>query len=108
MPGFYRNIDAVVAASTEEGAGLPVMEGGAAGKLVISTAVGHWAQRIGDAGGYAVPTDENEFLERTVEILSYYKSNPDKYRQRCLEIQNHAKTYDWQYVIDKWVNILSD
>jgi hypothetical protein len=24
-----------------------------------------------------------------------------------LEIQEHAKSYDWQHVIDKWVNILS-
>jgi glycosyltransferase involved in cell wall biosynthesis len=107
MPGFYKKVDAIVAASTEEGAGLPVMEGGAAGKLVISTAVGHWNQRIGSAGGYAVPVDEEAFLEKTVEILSYYKDNPDKYRQRCLEIQHHAQSYDWKYVIDKWVNILS-
>jgi glycosyltransferase involved in cell wall biosynthesis len=107
MPGFYKGIDAVIAASTEEGAGLPVMEGGAAGKLVISTAVGHWNQRIGAAGGYAVPVEENEFLERTVEILSYYKDNPTAYKNRCLEIQDHAKSYDWKYVIDKWVNILS-
>jgi glycosyltransferase involved in cell wall biosynthesis len=107
MPGFYKKIDAIVAASTEEGAGLPVMEGGAAGKLVISTAVGHWNTRIGDAGGFAVPIDEEGFLEKTVEILSYYKNNPEKYRQRCLEIQHHAQSYDWKYVIDKWVNILS-
>lgn len=107
MPGFYKGVDAVIAASTEEGAGLPVMEGGAAGKLVIGTNVGHWAQRIGDAGGHAVPVAEDEFLEKTVEILSYYKDNPNKYRQRCLEIQEHAKSYDWQHVIDKWVSILS-
>jgi glycosyltransferase involved in cell wall biosynthesis len=107
MPGFYKRIDAIVAASTEEGAGLPVMEGGAAGKLVISTAVGHWNTRIGDSGGYAVPIEEQEFLEKTVEILSFYKNNPDQYRKRCLEIQEHAKSYDWKYVIDKWVDILS-
>lgn len=107
MPGFYKGVDAVVAASTEEGAGLPVMEGGAAGKLIISTAVGHWAQKIGDRGGHAVPVDEQEFLEKTVEILSYYKHNPDKYRARCLEIQHHARSYDWSHVIEKWVEFLS-
>lgn len=107
MPGFYKKVDAIVAASTEEGAGLPVMEGGAAGKLVISTPVGHWNERIGDLGGHSVPIPEAEFLEKTVELLVYYKNNPDKYRQRCLEIQHHAQTYDWKYVIDKWVSILS-
>lgn len=107
IPGFYKGIDAIVAASTEEGAGLPVMEGGAAGKLVISTAVGHWNQRIGQKGGYAVPIEENEFLEKTVEILSYYKENPEKYRARCREIQHHARRYDWDHVIEKWVHLLS-
>ena len=107
MPGFYKRVDAVVAASTEEGAGLPVMEAGAAGKLVISTAVGHWNERIGEAGGHAVPVSENEFLEKTVELLVYYKNNPDKYKQKCLEIQNHAQSYDWKHVIDRWVRILS-
>jgi glycosyltransferase involved in cell wall biosynthesis len=107
MPGFYKKIDCVVAASTEEGAGLPVLEGGAAGKLVISTAVGHWNTRVTDAGGHAVPIDENQFLEQTVELLSYYKSNPEKYRQKCQEIQAHAQSYDWRHVIHKWVDILS-
>jgi glycosyltransferase involved in cell wall biosynthesis len=106
MPGFYKNVDAVVAASTEEGAGLPVMEGGAAGKLVISTAVGHWNQRIGEKGGHAVPVEEEAFLEKTVELLSFYKANPNKYRARCMEIQHHARSYDWDNVIDKWVNFL--
>jgi glycosyltransferase involved in cell wall biosynthesis len=106
MPGFYKNVDAIVAASTEEGAGLPVMEGVEAGKLFISTAVGHWAQRVGEKGGYAVPVAEDEFLEKTVEILSFYKANPNKYRARCLEIQHHAQNYDWKHVIDKWVNFL--
>lgn len=107
MPGFYKKVDAILAASTEEGAGLPVLEGGAAGKLVISTPVGHWNDRVGEAGGHTVPIPEEEFLEKSVELLSYYKANPEKYRQRCLEIQNHAQSYDWKYVIDKWVSILS-
>jgi glycosyltransferase involved in cell wall biosynthesis len=107
MPGFYKNVDAIVAASTEEGAGLPVMEGGAAGKLIISTPVGHWDTKITEAGGHAVPVGEREFLDKTVELLSYYKSNPDKYKARCLEIQNHAQSYDWRHVIEKWVSILS-
>jgi glycosyltransferase involved in cell wall biosynthesis len=108
MPGFYKRVDAVIAASTEEGAGLPVMEGGAAGKLIISTPVGHWNTRITEAGGHAVPTDDVGFVEKTTELLSYYKNNPEKYRQRCLEIQHHAQSYDWKYVIDKWVDILTN
>jgi glycosyltransferase involved in cell wall biosynthesis len=107
MPGFYKRVDAIVCASTEEGAGLPVLEGGAAGKLVIGTAVGHWDQRVGTKGGDVVPILEDEFLEKTVELLCYYKDNPLKYIERCMEIQEHSKTYDWSYVIDKWVRILT-
>ena len=105
MPGFYKSVDAVLIASTEEGAGLPLLEAGAAGKLVISTPVGHW-KRAGEQGADLVPIQEDEFIDKTVELLSYYKSNPEKYRQRCLEIQHHAQSYDWKYVIDKWIEIL--
>lgn len=107
MPGFYKNVDAILVASTEEGAGLPVLEAGASGKLVISTPVGHWNNRVGEQGGHSVPIPENEFIEKTVELLSYYKANPEQYRRRCLEIQHHAQSYDWKYVIDKWIEILS-
>lgn len=106
MPGFYKSVDAVISASTEEGAGLPIMEAGAAGRLVITTPVGHYPERIMNPGADVVPIDETEFLEKTIELLSYYKCNPEKYRQRCLEIQHHAITYDWKYVIDKWVELL--
>jgi glycosyltransferase involved in cell wall biosynthesis len=107
MPGFYKSVDAMLVGSTEEGAGLPVLEAGASGKLVISTPVGHWNDRIGTKGGEEVPIDENEFIEKTVEILQYYKNNPAKYVERCREIQEHAQSYDWKYVIEHWVNILS-
>ena len=106
MPGFYKSVDAILIASTEEGAGLPLLEAGAAGKLVISTPVGHY-HRVGNNGAHFVPIVEHEFIEQTVELLSYYKSNPEQYRQRCLDIQHHAQSYDWKYVIDKWVEILS-
>jgi glycosyltransferase involved in cell wall biosynthesis len=106
MPGFYKKVDAVLIASTEEGAGLPLLEAGAAGKLVISTPVGHYS-RVGPKGADFVPIQEHEFIEKTVELLSYYKSNSEKYRQRCLEIQHHAQSYDWKYVIDNWIEILS-
>lgn len=107
MPGFYRSVDCVINASTEEGAGLPVLEGGAAGKLIIGTPVGHWNTKIAPLGGDTVPVDEREFIDKTVELLSYYKFNPDKYKMRCREIQHHAISYDWKYVIDRWINLLS-
>lgn len=106
MPGFYQDVDAIMVASSEEGAGLPVLEGGAAGKLVLSTPVGHWSTKVGDKGGIELPFDEREYVNKAVETLLYYKNNPDKYVEKCQQIQNHAQNYDWSNVIDKWVNLL--
>jgi glycosyltransferase involved in cell wall biosynthesis len=107
MPGFYKKGDAIISASTEDGAGLPILEGGAAGKLIISTPVGHFREKVGAAGGEEVPIDEEGFIEKTVEILTYYRDNPVKYRERCLQIQQHAESYDWEHVVKQWVDILT-
>ena len=106
MPGYYRSIDCLIAPSTEEGAGLPVMEAGAAGRLVIGTSVGHWPQKIREYGGIEVPISEKEFVEQTCEHLNYYIAHPKEYREKCYAIREHARTYDWSYVIDSWVELL--
>ena len=106
MSGFYKNVDCVIMSSTEEGAGLPVLEAGAAGKLVLGTPVGHWNDRIADKGGITLPLPEEEFVNKCVEILNYYKNNPTEYVNRCLQIQEHAKSYDWSNYIDYWLKVL--
>lgn len=106
MPGFYNSVDCVIIASTEEGAGLPALEAGAAGRLVIGTPVGHWNDRVGDAGGETVPIDEAEFLAKTTALLKFYKDNPAAFERKCIEIQKHATSYDWSYVIDAWKKVL--
>lgn len=106
MPGFYRSVDAVIIASSEESAGLPALEAGASGKLVITTPVGHYNSRITSLGADCVPIDENQFVEQTAALLIKYKEDRNLYTKRCLEIQSHAKTYDWHYVIDRWIDLL--
>jgi len=105
MPGYYRTVDCVVVASTEEGAGLPALEAAAAGRLVISTPVGIWLARAGDSG-HTVPIEESAFLKETVDWLMYYKYNPEEYQIKCLETQQHAKRYDWANVIRHWVELI--
>ena len=107
MAGFYKSVDCVIMSSTElEAGGLPVLEAGAAGKLVIGTPVGHWDDLIGSKGGIEVPIPEQEFKKKVVEILTFYKNNQTEYKNRCLQIQEHAKSYDWSNVIHQWVDIL--
>lgn len=106
MPGYYKTVDALIVASTEEGAGLPALEASAAGKLVISTPVGTWKSQAGTSG-HTVPVDESEFLKQTVELLNFYKLNPEAYAEKCISTQQHAKQYDWSKVIGYWVSLLS-
>jgi glycosyltransferase involved in cell wall biosynthesis len=106
MPGFYPSVDCVMSASLKEGAGLPVLEAGAAGKLTLTTVVGHFAEKITDAGAIALPFDEDDYKQQAETILTYYIKNPEEYRIKCLSIQEHAKTYDWSNHIDYWVNLI--
>ena len=105
MQGFYPTVDAVIVASSEEGAGLPALEASAAGKLVISTPVGLWITKSGDSG-HTVPIEETEFMSETLKLIEYYKANPEAYREKCLSTQEHAKKYDWSNVIHHWIELL--
>ena len=106
MMGFYKTVDAILISSTEEGAGLPALEAGAAGKLVISTPVGLWDTKIKPNGGLDVPIDEGLFIDRTLNILEFYKKNKNDYKTKCINIQEHARSYDWKFVIHKWAKLL--
>lgn len=102
MAGYYPTVDALIVASTEEGAGLPALEASAAGRLVISTPVGLWRTRSGDSG-HTVPIDDEKFVQETTALLKFYKNDVDAYKEKCQHIQQHARTYDWSNVIDTWI-----
>lgn len=104
MAGFYPTIDALVVASTEEGAGLPALEASAAGRLVISTPVGIWLHKSGRSG-HTVPIEAQQFVEETTELLEHYKNNTEAYKEKCLSTQAHAWCYDWSQVVDHWVRV---
>jgi hypothetical protein len=105
MPGFYPTVGAVLISSTHEGAGLPLLEAAAGGCLVVSTPVGHW-DRVGSKGAVEVSVDETKYVEQAVEIINFYKNNPREYVNRCEQIQEHAKGYDWKYHVGSWVSLL--
>lgn len=108
MPGYYKTVDSVIMASTEEAAGMPMLEAAAAGKLCIGTPVGYFKHNGLNGGGIPVPLDENSFLSQTCDILNYYKNNQPEYFQKCLDIQEYARyNYDWKYVIDGWIELFN-
>jgi glycosyltransferase involved in cell wall biosynthesis len=108
MPGYYPTVDCIICPSMNEGAGLPVLEAGAAGKLVLTTPVGHYPEKVGPQGAIPLPYDEKLFKEATSKLIKYYVKNSKEYRKKCEQIQEHAKYYDWKYNIDYWVKFILD
>ena len=106
MPGYYKAVDALIMASTEEAAGMPMLEAAAAGRLCIGTPVGYFKDNGLKGGGHIVNLNEENFIEETLDILQYYKYNNDAYKKKCLEIQEYAReNYDWSKVVDQWIKL---
>lgn len=108
MPQAYKTIDSLVVSSVQEGAGLPSMEAAAAGRLVISTGVGHFPRKALEGGGILAPTDERKFVEFVSKTLRYYADNPEAYREKCYSIREAAKMWDWKYCIDDWLEFFEN
>ena len=108
MPGFYNEVDCIICASEDEGAGGPVIEGGAAGKLIITTNTGCYSSFVTEKGADSAPVPEFEFVQHVTELLKKYIDNPDLYQKRCKGIQSHAlKAYDWDNFIEDWVKLFN-
>ncbi|MCA0048621.1 hypothetical protein LB577_16985 [Mesorhizobium sp. B283B1A] len=106
MPNFYRSVDAVVSSSVNESGPLSVMEGAAAGRLVIGTPVGHFPIKAYQGGGILAPIEAEKFRAFTSATLRYYKENPTAYVDKCRAIQQAARSFDWQYAIGDWIELI--
>ncbi len=106
MPDYYRTVDALLVTSLQEGSGLPAVEAAAAGRLVISTPVGHFPLRAYQGGGIVAPLDSENYQKFVVDTLMYYKENRVAYISKCQEIQEAARKFDWEYSIDSWIYLI--
>lgn len=108
MPAYYKSIDCLIMASTEEAGGLPVMEAAAAGRLVLGTPVGYFEHTAKEGAGIELPLQEELFVNKAREHISYYRDNPQQYRYMCQNMQQYARdNYDWSTVIHDWVELLT-
>jgi hypothetical protein len=109
MPSFYRSSDCIIQSSTKETIGLPMLEAACAGRLTIGSEIGyiHEFNHLRH-GGIVVPTDEFGFVDKTKQVLDYYKKDSIAFHQRCKEIQEYARyNYDWEYFLDDWEAFLT-
>jgi glycosyltransferase involved in cell wall biosynthesis len=106
MPKYYQGVDAVIMASTEEGAGLPMMEAAAAGKVTMGTPVGYYAENPAHVGIH-LPLNEQEFVAQCSDHMHQIYNDSDLYLRLCTQNQEYARAYyDWSHHIDAWVNFL--
>jgi GR25 family glycosyltransferase involved in LPS biosynthesis len=108
MPDFYGSIDSVIMPSLQEGAGLPPLEGAAAGRLVIGTPVGHFSRLAYEGLGILAPLEAGAFQRFTTDTLIYYRDNPTAYVEKCAAIQDAAKQRDWQCTMMDWIELFSN
>jgi glycosyltransferase involved in cell wall biosynthesis len=108
MPSYYESIDSLIMSSSEEAAGLPIMEAAASGRLILGTPVGYFEEHAPKGAGILLPLNENDFKKELKRNILYYKDNINEFKQKCLEIQQYAKdNYDWSKKISSWVELFS-
>lgn len=118
MPAYYEKMDALAVSSSEESVGLPSMEAAAAGRMVLSTPVGYFAEYGPQGGGMVLSIEEEKYKQELINILKYYHSHPSEFAEHCKQIQKFAKNnYDWNCIhnppsdtyttrTEVWVNFL--
>ena len=106
MPEFYREVDAVIVSSLQEGGGMPMLEGAAAGRLAIGTPVGDIPRLAYDGLGLLAPLNEGAFVEFAVETLEHYKQHPLEFHSKCESIKQASRKRDWPNVIRDWAGFL--
>jgi len=106
MPAFYSGVDAVVVSSLNESVGLPSMEAAVAGRLVIGTPVGDFAQRAATGAGLLAPLQPDRYRGFVVETLQRFQRDPVAFRAQCEAIQTAAERLDWSYRIGDWAALL--
>ena len=82
-----------------------MLEAGCAGKLLLSTNVGYAGKH---KHAIILPTEEDKFVAKGVEILNYYRSNIEEMREKCLESRRYSlANFGWDKNVGSWLNALN-
>ena len=106
MPAFYRSVDAVLVSSLTEGAGLPMREAAAAGRLVISTPVGDFPLHAAQGIGVIAPIEAHKYTKFVADELKFHKDDTAAFVERCRKAKDAASKLDWQYMISNWIDLI--
>lgn len=98
---IYKNAQAFVTASLEEGFGLPLLEAFTAHCPVVSSSRGSLPEIGGDAAVYFDPTNMEEMISKITQVL-----NSDKLRQALIEkADKRVKYFSWEKMAKETLKI---
>ncbi len=99
MPGFYNGVSCVVCASSSEGTGLPILEGLASGRPVISTRVGVAEDVITEGvTGLLIDRPDPRAIADAIRELQTWSLDD----VRAAACRRAAAAHSWPVVIPHW------
>lgn len=110
MDQMYKQIDVYLMTSIFEGAATPLLEAGVCGIPIIAAPAGLAPQFLMNGGGVLAETfDEDEYVKMALNVLTYWKNNPEVLEQESrIIMQNTLENHTWDIVKYKWVNAITD
>lgn len=101
LAAIYKNAQAFVTASLEEGFGLPLLEAFTAHCPVVSSSRGSLPEIGGDAAVYFDPTNMEDMISKITQVL-----NSDKLRQALIEkADKRVKYFSWEKMAKETLKI---
>lgn len=98
---LYKNAQAFIMSSLEEGFGLPILEAMACGIPVISSYAGSLKEIGGDAALYFNPQDENEMIEKISKLLEDKKLQNELIKKG----KERYQKYSWKKLAEQTLQV---
>lgn len=106
---LYKSPDIVMFSSLMEGNPYPALEGFASGIPVLGTNTGIFPDYVRSGGGGVIlPFEEGAYVEKAVEIIEKWKTDPDEYRKVCNESMAVGEKIDWKFIRKFWVDFFNE
>jgi len=106
MDLMYKQVDVYMMTSIYESGPLGLFEAGICGIPIIASPAGLAPQFLANGGGVMTETfDEQEYINMAVNVLKFWKENPDEFQKESIRIrENTLQNHTWNSVKSQWEN----
>lgn len=108
MPSYYKMADCVFVTSLEEGASLPLLEGGASGCVIFTTPTGY-AYEKENKFNYVLPFNSIDLVKMAVEKINILKNDSKLMKEESEKIYTFIReNFDWSVCGERWAKFIID